>query len=93
MKNIKKIDISNSINKKKGFSNLVSKKLTDDLIFTLISLIKKKNLLLKNFGLFKTLNKKERIGRNPKTKNIYIISQRKSLSFRPSKSLVKKVNH
>ena len=47
MKNIKKIDISNSINKKKGFSNLVSKKLTDDLIFTLISVIKKKESFTK----------------------------------------------
>ena len=92
-KNIKKIDISSSINRKKGYSNLVSKKLIDDLILTLINMIKKENLLLKNFGLFKILNKKERIGRNPKNKNIYIISQRKSLSFVPSKNLIKKVNN
>ena len=92
-KKIKKIDISSSINRKKGYSNLVSKKLIDDLILTLINMIKKENLLLKNFGLFKILNKKERIGRNPKNKNIYIISQRKSLSFVPSKNLIKKVNN
>ena len=42
---------------------------------------------MKNIGTFKLLLKKERIGRNPKTKKEIIIKQRKSVSFTVSKNL------
>ena len=48
---------------------------------------------LKNFGTFKILNKNERIGRNPKTKEIHIIKKRKTISFVPSKAFIKKLNN
>ena len=45
-----------------------------------------------NFGKFKLLDKKERIGRNPKTKQEFNISKRKVVSFYPSLSAKKKIN-
>ena len=54
--------------------------------------IKKNNLILKNIGSFKILNKSERIGRNPKTGEDFIIKKRKSVSFITSENLTKKIN-
>ena len=38
------------------------------------------------------VEKKERYGRNPKTREIYLINSRKSVSFTASKKLIKKIN-
>ena len=68
-----------------------SKKIVDDLIKALIHHIKIGNLNLKNVGTFKIIKKKERIGRNPKTKEEFIISSRKSISLTPSKEITEKL--
>lgn len=44
------------------------------------------NLKLTNFGVFRVLKKRTRIGRNPKTGIEKIIPARKSISFYPSRS-------
>lgn len=44
------------------------------------------------FGTFLVRNKGERIGRNPKTKEETVIAPRKSLSFKASSVLKRKVN-
>ena len=75
-----------------GFSRLYSKKLTEDLIAVLVNLIEKDNFSLKNFGTFKLINKKERVGRNPKTLEQFKITARKSISFLPSNKLIKSLN-
>ena len=46
---------------------------------------------LKNVGTFKLIHKKKRIGRNPKTKEEFLISSRKSVSFTVSKKISEKV--
>ena len=43
--------------------------------------------------LFEVLNKKERIGRNPKTKVETKISSRKVVKFKPSSLIKKKLNN
>ena len=53
---------------------------------------KNKELNIKNFGTFKTINKNERLGRNPKNKKIYKIAARKSLSFIISKKFNDEIN-
>ena len=85
--NLTKKDISKKINFKTGLSNLYAKQITDDFIQILKDLIKKKEIVIKNFASFKTISKNERIGRNPKNKKIYNINARKSLSFIVSKKL------
>ena len=90
--NLTKEDICIFLSKKKGYSVLYSKKIINNLIEILIDEIKENSFNLKNIGTFKILNKKERIGRNPKTKEIYKIKARKTLAFKPSTNLSGKIN-
>jgi len=92
-KNLNKIDIAKNLSSQTGLSLNFSKKLIDDLIELLIINIKKNGFILKNIGTFKLLFKNERIGRNPKTKEKFLISKRKSISFTPSKELLSKVKN
>ena len=90
MKNkIKKIDLVKDLSKKSGFSKNFSKKLIDDLIKSLLDILKIGDFNLKNVGSFKIINKRERVGRNPKTKEKFIISSRKTISFNVSKKISK----
>ena len=91
-KDFKKIDLVKDLSLKTGYSQSYSKKIVDDLVNIFIQNIKSGNLNLKNIGSFKLLNKKERIGRNPKTKEEFIISSRKSLSFTSSKKIIDNLN-
>ncbi len=84
-KNLKKIDLIRELSNRSGFSANFSKKLIDDLIKVISQNIKSGKLNLKNVGSFKTINKKQRLGRNPKTKEEFVISSRKSISFVYSK--------
>ena len=45
-----------------------------------------------NFGTFSIKNKKSRIGRNPKTKEEVMIGERKVVSFKASKNVLKYLN-
>ena len=89
--NLTKKDISKKINSKTGLPNSYSNKITDDFIDILKSLIKTKEINIKNFATFKTIYKNERLGRNPKNKKIYKIKARKTLSFIISKKLNDKI--
>ena len=91
-KDFKKIDLVKDLSLKTGYSQSYSKKIVDDLISIFVQNIKSGNLNLKNIGSFKLLNKKERIGRNPKTKEEFIITSRKSLSFTSSKKIIDNLN-
>ena len=86
-KNLKKIDIVNNLSNSTGFSSNLSKKLIDNLIEIIIQSIKSGHLNLKNIGTFKVINKHQRIGRNPRTNEEFIITSRNSLSYIPSKNI------
>ena len=90
--NITKIDIAKELSKKTGYSLELSKILINNLLIVLISAIKKNKLNLKNIGTFRLINKSERIGRNPITKENFVITSRKSISFITSKKLLSVVN-
>ena len=45
-----------------------------------------------NFGSFKIIRKKSRLGRNPKTREDVMISERNVLKFKPSKSTLSYLN-
>ena len=81
-----KKQITKQIYNKTGLSKQYSEEIVEDLLYILKTLIKIEKFSVKNFGFFKILNKKERIGRNPKTKEKIMISSRKSLSFVASKN-------
>ena len=91
-KNITKIEISKILSQRTGLSLLYSKKILNDLIQIIIKQVKNNNLILKNIGTFKIISKNERIGRNPKTKEEFLIKKRKTISFISSKNLSKIIN-
>jgi len=90
-KNLRKIDISKKLSIKSGLPILLSKKLVDDLLDAISENIKHNKLTIENIGKFVIISKKQRIGRNPKTKEEFVIKARNSLSFIPSKGLRLKV--
>ena len=90
--NLTKLDLAKNLSKVSGFSVSLTKKLIDDLLVVLCVKIKKKTIILKNIGTFKTINKKKRFGRNPKTGESFVIKARKSISFICSKNLQNNLN-
>ena len=91
-KNITKKEIAVSLSQNTGFPLSFSKKLVNNLLNIMCEQLKKNNLIIKNIGSFKLIEKNERIGRNPKTKEEIIISKRKSISFLSSKNLTNYLN-
>ena len=91
--NFQKKDIARILSAKSGFSISYSKKLIEDLLDLMIEIIITNKLNLKNFGSFKILNKKPRLGRNPKTKEKFIISARKMLTFKTSRKFSLEINN
>jgi len=91
--NLTKKDIVNSLYMQIGYSKKISENLLED-VFELIldNLIKHKMVKIAKFGTFILREKKSRIGRNPKTKEKKLISQRKVVLFKPSKELKKSIN-
>ena len=76
-----------------GFSKQITENLLDD-FFLIISdnLILEKKLKLSKFGTFTIRNKRPRIGRNPKTKETKIISQRNVVLFKSSNEFKEFIN-
>ena len=91
-KNLTKKDLVNKLSESIGYSKIFSNKLVNDLVEIIIKNIKSGNFHLKNVGSFKLIFKKERIGRNPKTKEEFIISPRKQISFTLSKEITKNLD-
>ena len=89
---LKKIEIAKNLRLKKGYSLSYSKTIIDNLIYSMSQILKSDNFILKNIGSFKLKNKAERIGRNPKSGEIYKIKKRKVLSFKTSKKLNNLIN-
>ncbi len=79
--NLTKKQIVNSIYMQIGFSKKISESLLEDFF----------QIILKNLISNKKVN--ERIGRNPKTKEVKIISSRKVVLFKPSKELKNYINN
>ena len=91
-KNITKKEIAESLRQKTGFPLSLTKKLVNNLLSIMCEQLKKNNLIIKNLGSFKLIEKNERVGRNPKTKEEFIINKRKSISFMSSKNLTNYLN-
>ena len=92
-KNFTRKNFSDSIHQKLGFSKNISSLIIDDFFESLVSeLIKFNKIKISAFGTFEVVNKKERIGRNPKTKVEAKIVARKVVKFKPSKAIKEKLN-
>ena len=91
--NLTKKDLVNIIYMQVGFSKQISEHLIDEFFSLITSNLKKeKKLKLTKFGTFFIKSKKSRIGRNPKTKEDKIISERNVVLFKPSKEFKEFIN-
>ena len=92
--NLTKKEIINSIYMQLGFSKKVSENILEDFFSIILDeLIQNKKVKIPKFGSFILRNKKSRVGRNPKTLERKIITERNVVLFRPSKELKKKLNN
>ena len=91
--NLTKKEIINSIYMQLGFSKKVSENLLEDLLSLILEeLINKKKVKIAKFGTFILRHKKSRVGRNPKTLEKKIISERNVVLFKPSNDIKKIIN-
>ena len=91
--NLTKKDIVNLIYMQVGFSKQISESLIEEFFSLIVSNLKKEEeLKISKFGTFKIRKKKSRIGRNPKTKELKNISERKVILFKPSKEFKEFIN-
>ena len=91
--NLTKKDLINSIYMQIGFSKNISENLIDDFFTTILENLKiEKKLKLSKFGTFSIRQKKSRVGRNPKTKEEAVISDRNVVLFKASKEFKDLVN-
>ena len=92
-KNLTRKNLSNKIYQTLGFSKNFSSVIIDNFFENLVEELTNENKVkISSFGTFKIINKKERIGRNPKTKIEAKIASRKVATFKPSLLLKKKIN-
>ena len=92
--NLTKKEIINSIYMQLGFSKKICENIFEDFFSIILDeLIKNQKVKIPKFGSFILRNKKSRVGRNPKTLEKKIITERNVVLFRPSKELKKKLNN
>jgi nucleoid DNA-binding protein len=90
--NLRKANIVTSITK----NSEISTKDATNILESLLLLIKNKSrsriVKLVSFGSFNFKKTPKRLGRNPKTKDSYIIPELNKLNFKPSNKIKEKIN-
>jgi len=88
-----KADLIKAIYERVGFSREESASIVETVFETIKDTLGKgENIKISGFGNFVIREKRERPGRNPKTKEAMTISARRVLTFKPSPVLRNKVN-
>jgi len=91
--NITRDEIADFINQEFGLTKRDCNDLVNDIIEELVHGLKEEKIVkIHNFGTFKLKRKNARIGRNPKTKEEVMITERNVISFVPSKHILNKLN-
>ena len=91
--NLTKKEIINSIYMQIGFSKKISETLLEDILELILNnIIKHKKVKIAKFGTFILRKKNQRIGRNPKTKENKIITERNVVLFKASKEFKEYIN-
>ena len=91
--NITRFHIAESIHNEFGLPKKDCIDFVSDIIDIIIEGLQNSNKVkIHNFGTFIVRYKKSRIGRNPKTKQEVMIDERKVISFKASKNVLKYLN-
>ncbi len=89
---ITKKDLAKEISKNCDINHSSSHKIIDKFIALIKSKSKFQHVKISNFGTFLYRNTPKRVGRNPKTKESYIITPRKRLRLNVSNEIKKFLN-
>ena len=85
-------DLAEAINRKMGFSRAESLDMVESVLDHMSQALKRgENVKISGFGSFVLRDKKERIGRNPKTGVEVPITPRRVMTFRASQLLREKI--
>ncbi len=77
-----------------GFSKKISEHILEDIFQLILDGIKsQRKVKIAKFGTFTLRRKKQRIGRNPKTKESKLISERNVILFKASKDFKLYINN
>ena len=87
-----KKDIILNISSKALISKDDSKNFFKNFLNLVTSKSKSRKVKISNFGTFYTKNTPQRLGRNPKTKEEFVISKRSKLFFKPSNKIRSIIN-
>tara|TARA_B100000989_G_scaffold146214_1_gene109015 strand:+ start:62 stop:361 length:300 start_codon:yes stop_codon:yes gene_type:complete len=91
--NLTKKEILNSLYMQIGLSKRILNTIFEDILNIITENLKRnKKVKIANFGTFEIRHKKKREGRNPKTKEKKIISERNVVIFKASKDFKKFIN-
>ncbi len=90
---VTRADLAEAVYREIGLSRAESSELVESVIdYICEALLKGENVKLAGFGTFSLRDKKERIGRNPKTGEEVPITSRRVLVFKPSQVLRERVD-
>ena len=91
--NLTKKDVINSIYMRLGFPKKICENLIEDFLSIILEeIITKKKVKISKFGTFTLRHKTSRIGRNPKTLEKKVITDRNVILFKPSKEFINYIN-
>jgi len=91
--NLTKKDLVNSVYMQIGFSKHISENLIEEFFSLIVTNLKTaRKVKISKFGTFSIRLKKSRSGRNPKTKEDKIISEREVVLFKASKEFKEFIN-
>lgn len=92
-KTLTRAEIAESVQRSLGFSFSESVEIVDSMVEELCKALEAIGTLkISSFGTFAVNSKKQRVGRNPKTKQEAVIAPRKVVSFYASNILNEKIN-
>ncbi|MDR2068152.1 MAG: integration host factor subunit alpha [Holosporaceae bacterium] len=93
IKTLTRSDLANAITQEFRVTKFNALEVVEDVLDEItMALIEGETVKIASFGTFTVRDKKERIGRNPKTLREAVISSRKSITFRASPVLKKIIN-
>jgi len=91
--NFTREDIADSLHADFGLTKKDCLIFVNDIVDVIIEGLKTSGYVkIHNFGSFKVTRKKSRIGRNPKTMEDVMISERNVLKFKPSRMILDQIN-
>jgi len=92
-KTLTRADLAEAVFQKVGLPRNESSELVESVIREMIACLERgENVKLSSFGSFGVRDKRERVGRNPKTGEIVPITPRRVLVFRASNIMKERIN-